>query len=135
MTFTHEESLTTAASPADVWALWSDVGSWHAWDPAVQQVALEGHFAEGAGGTMLLAGGIEAAFVLEVVEPGARYLDRLTLGDLVIRIDHQVAAHPDGARLLVRTTVEGPGAEDVGPMVTQDAPVALAALARLAEAR
>ncbi len=90
MTFEYERTVTTTASTADVWALWSDLGSWHAWDPAVEQVALEGHFAEGAAGTMVLAGGIEAPFMLEIVEPGARYLDRLTMGDLVIRIDHEV---------------------------------------------
>ena len=114
MTFEYELSVSTTASPADVWALWSDIGSWHAWDPAVERVALEGHFAEGAAGTMSLVGGIEAPFVLEIVEPGARFLDRLTIGDLVIRIDHQVSATDSGAEVLVRTTVEGPGADDIG---------------------
>lgn len=133
MTFEDERTVTTTATPAAVWALWSDVGSWHAWDPAVQEVALEGHFGEGAGGTMVLTGGIEAAFVLEIVEPGARYLDRLTMGDLVIRIDHEVRAVDHGAEICVRTTIEGPAADDVGPMVTNDTPVALEALTRMAE--
>ena len=133
MTFEYERTVSTTASPADVWALWSDVGSWHAWDPAVERVALEGHFAEGAAGTMSLVGGIEAPFVLEIVEPGARFLDRLTIGDLVIRIDHEVSATGSGAEVLVRTTVEGPGADDIGPMVTGDTPKALQALAAMAE--
>jgi hypothetical protein len=133
MTFEYEHTVTTTASPADVWALWSDVGSWHCWDPAVEGVALEGHFAEGAAGTMALAGGVEAPFVLEIVEPHARYLDRLTIGELVIRIDHTVAAADGGAQVSVRTTVEGPGAADVGAMVTGDTPQALEALVGLAE--
>ena len=135
MTFEYERTVTTTATTADVWALWSDPGSWHAWDPAVEQVAFEGHFGEGAAGTMLLAGGIEAPFMLEIVEPGARYLDRLTMGDLVIRIDHEVKAAESGAEVTVRTTIEGPGAADIGPMVTNDTPVALEALVRLAEGR
>lgn len=135
MTFEYERTVTTTASPADVWSLWSDVGSWHAWDPAVQEVAFEGHFAEGAGGMMVLTGGIEVPFILEIVEPGARFLDRLTLGDLVIRIDHEVRAAGDGAEVTVRTTIEGPGAADIGPMVTNDTPVALEALTALAEGR
>ena len=77
MSFEYEGTATTTASPADVWALWSDVGSWHCWDPAVQRVALEGHFAEGAAGTLCLTGDIEAPFVLEIVEPGTRFLDRI----------------------------------------------------------
>jgi hypothetical protein len=144
MGFEHEESLTTTADPAAVWRLWSDVGSWHRWDPAVEGVALEGHFAEGAAGTMVLAGGVEVPFTLEVVEPGARYLDRLTIGDLSVRVDHTVRpraatdgdaddAADGGADITVRTTVEGPGAAEVGAMVTADAPRALAALTALAE--
>lgn len=135
MVFEHEESATTTAPPAAVWALWSDVGSWHAWDPAVEAVALEGSFGEGAGGVVTLAGGIEVPFVLEVVEPGRRYLDRLTMGDLAIEIDHVVEADGDGAALTVSTRITGPGADDIGPMVTRDAPVALERLAALAEGR
>lgn len=135
MGFEYEESVTTAASPARIWELWSDVGSWHCWDPSVEQVALEGHFAEGAAGTLSLAGGVEAPFVLEIVEPGARFLDRLSIGELVIRIDHEVSAEGTGARVAVRTTIEGPGAADVGPMVTGDTPKALAKLVELAEQR
>jgi hypothetical protein len=133
MTFEYEHSVTTTASPAEVWALWSDVGSWHRWDPAVERVALEGHFAEGAAGTICLAGGVEAPFVLEIVEPQARYLDRLSIGDLVIRIDHQVSAVDGTTHVLVRTSVEGDGAGDIGPMVTGDTPQALAALCGMAE--
>jgi Polyketide cyclase / dehydrase and lipid transport len=133
MTFEYERAVSTTASPEDVWTLWSDVGSWHSWDPAVERVALEGHFAEGAAGLMSLVGGVEAPFVLEIVEPGTRFLDRLTIGDLVIRIDHQVTATGSGAEVLVRTTVDGPGADDIGPMVTGDTPRALEALTTLAE--
>ena len=133
MTFEYELSVSTTASPADVWALWSDVGSWHAWDPAVERVALEGHFAEGAAGLMVLTGGIEVPFYLEIVEPGARYLDRLDMGELSIRIDHVVTAVDGGAEITVSTVITGPGAEDIGPMVTADAPKALDALVALAE--
>jgi hypothetical protein len=133
MSFEYEHTVTTSASPADVWALWSDVGSWHCWDPAVERVALEGHFAEGAAGTICLVGGVEAPFVLEIVEPRARYLDKLTIGDLVIRIDHQVKAVDGTTEVLVRTVVEGDGAADIGPMVTGDTPKALDALVGMAE--
>ena len=135
MTFEYERTVTTTASQADVWAVWSDIGTWHQWDPSIESVALEGHFAEGAAGTMVLVGGIETPFVLEIVEPGARFLDRLTIGDLVISIDHVVAAADGGAEVSVRTVVEGPGAEDIGPMVTGDTPKALVALVAMAEGR
>lgn len=133
MSFEYEGTASTSASPADVWHLWADVGSWHCWDPAVKRVALEGHFAEGAAGTLCLEGDIEAPFTLEIVEPGSRFLDRITMGELVIHIDHEVKATADGSEVTVRTIVSGPGAEDIGPMVTADTPKALAALVELAE--
>jgi hypothetical protein len=133
MTFEYARTVTSSASPAAVWALWSDPGTWSDWDPAVEGVALDGPFAEGATGTMTLGGGLEAPVVLEVVEEGRRYLDRLTMGDLVIRIDHVVEPTGTGSEITVATTIEGPGAEDVGPMVTTDAPTAMARLVELAE--
>src|SRR3954469_14285096 len=105
MTFEYEHTVTTTASPAEVWALWSDVGSWHCWDPAVERVAMEGHFAEGAAGTMTLSGGVEAPFVLDIGAPRARYLDRLMIGERVIRVDHQVTAVDGGSEVVVRTHV------------------------------
>lgn len=135
MTFEYTRTVTTSATAHDVWRLWSDPGSWHCWDPSVESVALEGHFAEGAAGTMVLAGGIEVPVTLELVEPGARYLDRLEMGDLRIHIDHVVKEAAEGAEVTVSTFVTGPGSEDIGPMVTADAPKAMAALCAMAEGR
>ena len=133
MTFEFEHTVMTIASAHDVWVVWSDPGTWVEWDPAVNQVELDGPFVEGQTGTMVLTGPIEVPFTLEVVEEGHRFLDQLTMGDLVIRIDHVVRSADDGAEVTVRTTIEGPGAEDIGPIVTADTPVAMAALVRMAE--
>jgi hypothetical protein len=135
MSFEYEGTVTTSASPKDVWQLWSDVGSWHCWDPSVQQVCMEGHFSEGAAGTMTLTGDVEAPFVLEIVEPCSRFLDRVTVGELVFHIDHEVKATDTGSEVTVRTHISGPGAADVGPSVAGDTPQALEALVRLAERR
>lgn len=134
MTFEHSQTVTTTASTSAVWALWSDPGTWPSWDPSVVGVVLDGPFEQGTTGTMTLAGPFEVPVVLAVVDPGARYLDELTMGDLVIRIDHVVVALPDGgSEVTVSTTIVGPGADDIGPMVTAEAPLALAALTAAAE--
>lgn len=131
MAFTHEISEPSSASTEAVWAIWADPTTWPTWDPPVDavDVALE----EGATGTITLAGGITAPVTIDVVEPGRRFLDRLTMGELVITIDHVVDAEGDGCRVTVSTVIEGPGADDIGPMVTAEAPVAMAALRELAE--
>ncbi len=135
MTFEHSRTVISSASPSAVWALWSEPATWTDWDPSVEAVMLDADFGPGVSGTMTLGGGFEVPVVVEVVEPGRRYLDQLTMGDLVIRIDHVVTAHDEGCEVTVSTTIEGPGAEDVGPMVTQEAPAAMARLVELAESR
>ena len=131
--FDYSRTVSTSASPEAVWALWSDPTTWPTWDPAVVSVALDAEFAEGTTGTMVLTGGIEVPVSLEVVEPGRRYLDQLTMGELVIRIDHVVEPTEGGAEVTVSTVITGPGAEDIGPMVTADAPREMDALTAMAE--
>ena len=132
--FEHTGTITSTAPAAAVWALWSDTGTWADWDPSVVAVSLDGPFEVGTTGTMTLAGPFDVPVVLDVVEPGARYLDRLTMGELVIRIDHLVVERDGGCEVTVSTTITGPGADGVGPMVTAEAPLALARLVERAEA-
>ena len=131
--FRHVETLRTAASPERVFALWSDPTTWATWDPPVERVVLDGPFRVGTAGTMVMAGGFEVPFELTEVTPDERYVDVLRMGELEIRIDHVVEAVEDGSLITVTTEIDGPGAEGVGPMVTADAPQALAALAAQAE--
>ena len=137
MTFEHTETATTTAAPDAVWALWSDLTTWAQWDPAIEGVDIAGDFVEGAAGTLTLGGGIEVPVTLDVVEEGRRFLDRLSMGELVITIDHVVTAQADGegSDLVVTTVIDGPGADDIGPMVTSQSPEALASLAAMAEGR
>lgn len=134
--FHHVETRTTTAPPAAVWALWSDPATWPEWDPPVQRVVLDGPFRIGTTGILVLAGDMEVPFRLDEVALESRYLDVLTMGAVEISIDHVVEPDPDGggSLLTVTTTVQGPGAADVGAMVASDAPRALAGLAALAEA-
>jgi hypothetical protein len=55
------------------------------------------------------------------------------MGDLVISIDHVVQANGGGSSVSVTTHIVGPGATDIGPMVEEDTPKALAALVEMAE--
>lgn len=134
-TFDHTGTVTTTASADAVWALWSDTTTWPDWDPSVVGVVLDGPFEAGTTGTMTLAGPFEVPVILEVVEPGSRYLDQLSMGELVIRIDHVVVPlDVGGCEVTVSTTIAGPGAEAIGPMVTAEAPTAMVALVARAEA-
>jgi uncharacterized protein YndB with AHSA1/START domain len=41
------ESVTTAASPERVWALWTDPSTWKLWNPSVTEMSWDGPFAAG----------------------------------------------------------------------------------------
>ncbi len=131
--FEHSGTRTSTAPASAVWALWADHSTWSVWDPSVLAVGLDGPFEVGSAGTMTLAGDVAVPFTLEVVEQGSRYLDQLTMGELVIRIDHVVVERDSGCEVTVATTITGAGAAAIGPMVIAEAPQALARLMELAE--
>ncbi len=132
--FEHRGTVTCTAPASAVWALWSDTTTWSDWDPSVVAVSLDGPFEVGTTGTMTLVGPFDVPVSLELVEPGARYLDQLSMGELVIRIDHVVVERDGGCEVTVSTTISGPGADGIGPMVTAEAPQAMARLVERAEA-
>ena len=57
------------------------------------------------------------------------------MGELSIHIDHVVKDSGQGAEVTVSTWVTGPGADDIGPMVTADSPKAMETLCAMAEGR
>lgn len=83
--FSH--TRLTAASPARIWAIWTDVGQWPTWDIALKQATLAGPFAVGTRGTVVPDKGLKATFELVAVEPGRSYTLRtkLPLGALYVK--------------------------------------------------
>ncbi len=106
-TFRHVETLHTSASPERIWALWSNIATWPTWDPPVEKVVLDGPFRVGTTGHMVMAGGFEMPFELEVVHPDERYLDVLRMGELGIRVDHVVEAAEGGSLVSSGTRLGG----------------------------
>jgi hypothetical protein len=53
----HARSRETTASPDRIWSIWSDPSTWGEWNPNVQNVTLNGAFADGATGTMTTKSG------------------------------------------------------------------------------
>jgi hypothetical protein len=132
--YEYEHTVETAAAPEAVWALWADVATWSTWDASVIRSALDGAFEVGGTGTMEIEGPGAIPFVLIEVEPGVSFLDETVLGEAVLRFDHRVEPRrAGGSRISMRITVDGPGAADMGPMVTDDTAEVLEALARRAE--
>ena len=135
--FAH--TVRTTATPDALWAVWTDVAGWPAWDVELDSAALRGAFVDGATGRLVPKRGPAARFVLEDVEPGRAYtlVTRLPMGALRVRrtwddleddiaVTHAVTFEGVGGRLL---------AGRLGPGFRRALPVALRRLCEIAEAR
>ncbi len=128
--FEHSETTT---APADaVWPLWAETHRWPEWDVAVRSVTLDGGFAVGSSGTMVIDELPPIPFTLVEVTPGRSFTDETRLGDALLRFEHVLEEIDGGTRITYRVTIDGP--PELGPQVTSDTPDAMRALARLAEA-
>lgn len=133
--YEYEHSVETTASTQAVWELWRDVSRWTAWDTSLESVELDGPFATGSSGTMVIPGQPPIAFTLTDVRPGAGFTDETSIPGALLRFRHVVEPLGGGqARVTHRVEIEGPAAQELGPMVTEDVPDAVAGLVKLAEA-
>ncbi|MEV5704449.1 SRPBCC family protein [Actinoallomurus sp. NPDC052274] len=136
----YEHTAETVASPETVWRLWADVPGWGTWNAEIEKVEIDGPFAVGARITMTPPD--DEPVVLKVVEvaENALFVDQLDAGDFVVTTTHRVEPLGDGgSRIVYRTEIDGPAADQVGPelgpAITADFPDTVAALVRLAEGR
>lgn len=139
MQWTFEHTEYTPASPDSVWAHWSDVTSWPAWDPGVERVSLEGPFAAGTKGTLKPMGGPKVRFELSDVRPGEGFADVTKLPLARMRFDHTAIREGDRTRVTHRVTIGGLAtplfSRLIGRGVAKDLPDAVKALVRVAAER
>jgi hypothetical protein len=135
MSFTYEHSLATAASPAAIWRLYSDVSLWPSFDAEAEHIQLDGPFQAGSRGTMKFRGQDPLAFTLTEVVPERLFTDETPVGDAVVRVRHQLDPAEEGTHITYQVEIEGPEAfaAQLGAMITADIPTTMARLARLAE--
>ena len=143
--WTFEHAVPTSASADAVWALWSDVDTWHSWNADISAMDLRGPFASGTPFTMNPGREDAVELVLADVVPGESFTDEARFGDLVLRTTHRIETAPpaDGdaapRRVVYRMEITGPDADEagpeLGPQITADWPETIAALVALAEGR
>ncbi len=132
--WSHEESIETSASPARVWQLFTDVQRWKDWNAGIESIELHGPFAEGTTITMKAPGQDALTSTLIQVKPSQSFTDETVVGETRVLVSHRLAPLPSGrTKIVYSTKITGPGAAEIGPMVTADFPDVLAALKNLAE--
>lgn len=135
MSFSYEHSIRSAASPAAVWRLYSDVSRWPSFDSEAEHIELDAPFTAGCHGTMKFRDQEPLAFTLTEVEPERMFTDETPVGDAVVRVRHLLDPTPEGVRITQRVEIDGPEAfaAELGAMITADMPATMTRLARLAE--
>ncbi|GLZ34510.1 hypothetical protein Lesp02_66970 [Lentzea sp. NBRC 105346] len=130
--YEFEHSVEAPVSAAAVWALYSDISQWTSWDQGLSEVTLDGPFEAGVSGKMTIPGQPAIDFTLTSVDPGREFTDETLFNGAVLRFRHVIEPVPGGVRVTHRVEITGPGAREMGPMVTSDVPEAMEALVALA---
>lgn len=108
--WTYSESVTTEATPEQIWAMWQDVSSWPSWDSELEWVKLHGDFIEGTTGRMKPASGPEVDFTLSRVELNRGFTDMAKLPLTRLVFDHEYLASTEKgapARICHSVTMTG----------------------------
>lgn len=134
----YEHAVDTTAVPEVVWRLWSDIPGWPRWNEGIEKIAVDGPFTVGTEFTMTAPGEDPISMRLAEIVPGVSFADEMDGGDFTVRTVHRLEPAAGGrTRIVYRTEIVGPAADQVGPelgpAITADFPQVLAALAALAE--
>jgi hypothetical protein len=139
--WTYEHSLETVARAETIFEIFRDVSRWAEWNPGVERIDLDGSFATGTTGVMVIPDQGSLAFRLAWVGEGRGFEDETEIPgeQVVVRVRHSLTPlAAGGTQITYRATVEGPKADalgpEIGPAVTADFPEVMAALAARAEA-
>jgi len=139
--WTYEHRIETAAKAVTIFEILRDTSRWSEWNPGVERIELDGPFATGTSGVMVIPDQGSLSFRLAWVGEGQGFEDETEIpgAAVLVRVRHSLEPLPDGGtRIIYRATVEGPAVDtlgpEIGPAVTGDFPEVMAALAGRAEA-
>ena len=130
--FNTEFAIDIPASPARIWALFSDVPGWPQWNPGIERIELHGPFAVGTTFEMAPPGQDAFTSTLVEVETNRRFVDETRVGDVVVRVAHVIEARGNDSRVVYAIAVTGPDAPEIGAAISSDFPDVLARLASAA---
>ena len=132
--FEWSHTVTTSATPEQVWPLYADVSRWLEWDSGLEAVTLDGPFAAGSSGTLQVEGQPPLAWTLTDVVENVVFTDVTEIpGVATLTFVHRIEPRDLGSVVTHEVRIDGPAAAQLGPMVTSDTPEAMDALVRIAE--
>jgi hypothetical protein len=130
----REFSIETAAAPATIWRIFQDVAGWKAWNAGIEEISIAGPFAEGTEFTMKPPG--QEAFTSRLirVRENEVFDDETVIEGIRAVVSHRIEKIGGSlTRITYAASVSGPGADEIGPLITDDFPDVLKSLVALAE--
>lgn len=136
MTWTHEESIEAAATPEQIWRLFSDVVGWKSWNSGIEDIEIHGPFEVGTKFTMQPPGSDAFVSTLTTVRENEAFTDEIVIDDTRVEVHHGIQPLADGrCRIVYSTTIIGPAAAEIGPFVTADFGTVLRSLKCISESQ
>lgn len=137
--WTHEHAAETPLPPEAIWKVLADLGNWARWDTSMERVELHGPLAAGSTVTMTPKGQDPITSVITEVAENERYADQTEFGGVTLSFSHTLTRLPGGGtrivhRLDITGAQAGEAGPEIGPMITEDFPEAMAALLAYAAA-
>jgi Polyketide cyclase / dehydrase and lipid transport len=115
----REASQETTASPAKVWAVWSDVNRWPEWNPDMNESRIDGPLKLGATGMINTKSGGKHDVVVTHYEEGRSFeLESTALPGTKMAIRATIAPNGTGSRITQGFEPRGLLAPLVGPMMS-----------------
>lgn len=132
--WTHEDSIETTATPAQIWKLFSDVAGWKEWNSGIAKIEIHGPFAVGTTFSMQPPGEEPFTSTLVEVEENQGFTDETIIDGTRVLVHHRIELLTSGkTKIAYQTEVTGSNAGEFGALVVSDFPDVLRVLKRLAE--
>jgi len=137
--WTHEHAAESPLPAEAIWKVLADLGNWARWDTSMERVELHGPLQAGSTVTMTPKGQDPITSVITEVTENERYADQTEFGGVTLDFSHTLTRLPGGGtRIVHRLEITGEraagAAPEIGPMITEDFPDAMAALLAYAAA-
>ena len=114
----REASMETAASPADVWRVWSDVDHWPEWNPDMKESRLDGPLELGTTGMIHTRSGGKHDVVVTHYQDGSSFeLESTAMPGTKMAIRATITPADGGSRITQGFEPRGLLAPIVGPMM------------------
>ncbi|MDR3055046.1 MAG: SRPBCC family protein [Zoogloeaceae bacterium] len=132
-----EESVEIQASPQTVFALYTHVSTWAAWDPGVRASSIEGAFVSGATGKLRPSNGPEASIIFTEVVADKSFTVESRLPLCVMRFEHELSPTSTGTIAIHSVSFSGflspVFSRVIGNQIRKGLPQTMAGLKRAAE--